>query len=205
MLKTNLYDVLVDLIDEEFKKLKWSSNDKFFKFRGLSIDQRGRVGEHFFCNIFNELNLLDSYVDNAHGDWDLEADGFKIEIKTASLDVNDKFQHEGVKSNKLWDVVAFLDITPNDFYITFIFKDDFEFGIDTYNEKTKKVVKTGRVQLYDKVVNTHYRGKDGTNDRATGTGYKVDFHIGDLKQTKTIKDIENLFNEMKIKHNLQSK
>lgn len=202
MLKTNLYDVLVDLINEELKKSKWGLNDNFFKFKMLSIDQRGRVGEHFFRTIFNELNLLESYVDNAHGDWDLEADGFKIEIKTASLDVNNKFQHEGVKSNKLWDVVAFLDITQNDFYVTFIFKDDFEFDIDTYNKKTKKAVKMGRVKLYDKVVNTHYRGKDGTDDRATGAGYKVDFNLKDLRQTKTIKDIENLFNDMKRKHNL---
>lgn len=202
MLKTNLYDVLVDLIDEELKKSKWGLNDKFFKFKMLSIDQRGRVGEHFFRTIFNELNLLESYVDNAHGDWDLEADGFKIEIKTASLDVNNKFQHEGVKSNKLWDVVAFLDINQNDFYVTFIFKDDFEFDIDTYNKKTKKAAKMGRVKLYDKVVNIHYRGKDGTDDRATGAGYKVDFNLKDLKQTKTIKDIENIFNDMKRKHNL---
>lgn len=202
MLKKNLYDVLVELIDEELEKSKWDLMTKFFKFKMLSIDQRGRVGEHFFCNIFNELNLLESYVDNAHGDWDLEADGFKIEVKTASLDVNNKFQHEGVKSNKLWDVVAFLDITQKDFYVTFIFKDDFEFNIDTYNKKTKKAAKMGRVRLYDKVVNTHYRGKDGTDDRATGAGYKVDFNLKDLKQTKTIKDIENLFNDMKRKHNL---
>lgn len=202
MLKTNLYDVIVDLIHKELEKSKWGLNDKFFKFKMLSIDQRGRVGEHFFCNIFNELNLLESYVDNAHGDWDLKAGGFKIEVKTASLDVNNKFQHEGVKSNKLWDVVAFLDITQNDFYVTFVFKDDFEFDIDTYNKKTKKPVKMGRVKLYDKVINIHYRGKDGTDDRATGAGYKVDFNLKDLKQTKTIKDIENLFNDMKRKHNL---
>lgn len=82
----------------------------FYKIKYLSIDQRGRIGEHLFNTFFKEREI--EYVDNPHGDWDIVIDGLKIEIKTATLGVNQKFQHEGIKENKLWDVVAFLDICP---------------------------------------------------------------------------------------------
>ena len=114
------------------------------------------------------------------------------------MDVNNKFQHEGIKANKSWDVVAFLDISPNDFYVTFIHKNDFEFNIDvTKNGCIKKV---GTVLLYDQKLNIHFRGKDGSGESATGVGYKVDFKLKDLKIVKTIKDIENLFLAMKAKN-----
>ena len=196
-LKDHLNNLLVDLINDELNKSKWNFNDRFVNIKRLSIDQRGRLGEHFFVNVFKQLNLLESYNDNAHGDWDLEASGLKIEVKTATLDVNNKFQHEGVKANKAWDVIAFLDISPNDFYVTFIHKNDFEFNIDVFENNCIK--KIGTVLLYDQKLNIHFRGKDGSDERATGTGYKVDFKLKDLKITKTIKDIENLFLAMKAK------
>lgn len=190
-----LYDCLLDLINEELEKNSWNKNDKFSNIKKLSIDQRGRVGEHFFKLIFNELNILNKYIDNAHGDWDIEADNFKIEIKTATLDVNKKFQHEGIKANKAWDVIAFLDISPNEIFISFIHKKNFIFNLE--NIKNNELTKYGKVKIYNKEQNIHFRGKDNTNKRATGSGYKVDFNKKDLKKVETIKDIENLFIEMK--------
>lgn len=195
MIVKKLYDELIELINNELMTSAWSMDDKFFDFRKLSIDQRGRVGEHFFKLVFKELNILNNYVNNAHGDWDIEADNFKIEVKTASLDINNKFQHEGVKENKLWDVVAFLDIAPNDLYVTFIHKDSFTFGIE--DEKDSSTI-YGKVKLYGKEQRIHFRGKDNIpSKRSTGAGYKVDFKLSQLKSIKTIKDIENIFNEMK--------
>lgn len=144
------------------------------------------------------MNILDKYINNSHGDWDIEAFWLKIEIKTATLDVNNKFQHEGIKSNKEWDVIAFLDIAPNEFYVTFIHKDDFIFDIDKLDNKNKQI-KYGTVKLHNKIKNIHYRGKDSTEQRATGAGYKVDFKLSEVKLVKTIKDIENIFMEMKHK------
>lgn len=198
MLLSSLKDMLKKLIENEINKTFWKSNDEFINMKMLSIDQRGRVGEHFFKNVFEELNLLDNYIDNAHGDWDIEAGGLKIEVKTATLDINKKFQHEGIKENKCWDVVAFLDITPNNFYVTFIYKDEFIFGIEN---KSKNNI-YGTVNINNKIQNIHYRGKDTINERATGAGYKVDLKLIDLKECKTLKDIENAFNEMKKRNNL---
>lgn len=199
MLSSSLKDLLKNLIDNELNKTFWKITDEYSNMRRLTIDQRGRVGEHFFKIIFEELNLLQKYIDNSHGDWDIEAGGYKIEIKTATLDVNEKFQHEGIKENKLWDVVAFLDIAPNAFYITFIYKDEFCFGI----ENKLKNNKYGTVKINNKIQKIHYRGKDTTGERATGAGYKVDLKLFNLKECKTLKDIENAFNDMKFRNNLK--
>lgn len=181
---TSIRDYLKTLIVEELGKSnsKWKSDDYFYLIRSLSIDQRGRIGEHFLKGIFKELNKEIKYDENGHGDWDIEVDGIKIEVKLATLDGNNKFQHEGIKKSKLYDAVCFVDIAPNNLYITFIKKEDFEF-----NDKK------GTFKLNGVIKNAHYRGKDNTSKRATGAGYKVDFSKKELIETKTLKDFENNF------------
>lgn len=183
---TSIHKHLIKLIEKEFDNSKslWKIEDKFYRIKELSIDQRGRVGELFLKDIFKELNMKVDYVDNAHGDYDIIAEDIKIEVKLATLDVNKKFQHEGIKSNKLWDIVAFVDVAPENIYVTFINKYDFSFSD-----------KKGTFILNGKERSSHYRGKDEVDKRATGAGYKVDFPKEELKETKTIKDFENSFHE----------
>ena len=47
-----LNNLLVDLINDELNKSKWSFNNRFANIKRLSIDQRGRLGGTFFCNCF---------------------------------------------------------------------------------------------------------------------------------------------------------
>lgn len=201
----SLHDYLKNLMEKELQKNQiWNSDDFFFLMRQLTIDQRGRVGEYFFWNVFKELNFNVEYIDNSHGDYDLIVDGLKIEVKTATLDVNSKFQHEGIKESKKWDYVAFLDISPNHIYVTFIHNSLFTFGLKEWVEKTAKK------DAYEKIYGTffvnnikyncHFRGKDNQKQKATGAGYKVDFKKKDLILTKTIKDFENTFRKS-IKRN----
>ena len=191
----NLYKYLENLIEDEYDKSNksWNSESLFYKIKWLTIDQRGRVGEHFFKEVFENLNKEVFYEENAHGDWDLVVNGYKIEIKTATLDVNNKFQHEGIKENKKWDFIAFLDISPNEVYVSFIPNTQFEFNIRTY-EKLKEKIK-GTFFINGKKYNSHFRGKDNSRDRATGAGYKVDLKQKDLILTRTIKDIEISFDK----------
>lgn len=183
---TSLRDYFETLIKNEISNSNqiWKPSDKFFELRTLSIDQRGRIGEVFVKNVFKELNMDVNGDENGHGDWDVEVNNIKIEVKLATLDVNKKFQHEGIKSSKLWDLVAFVDVAPNELYVTFVANNNF-----TFNEKN------GTVHFNQKTQNIHFRGKDGSEQRATGAGYKVDFKAVDLVETKTIKDFENSFLE----------
>ncbi len=181
---TSIKDYMIKLINKELDKTRWKTTDLFNGIKRLSIDERGRIGEHFLRDIFQELNKNVEYFDNDHGDWDIIVDNKKIEVKLATLDVNNKFQHEGIKSSKLWDLIAFVDVAPNNLYITFIHKNKFVFN----NEK-------GTFNLNGEIRNSHFRGKDNGNKRATGAGYKVDFPLSKLIETKTIKDLENAFHQ----------
>ncbi len=172
----NLKKFVQEMINKELSKNKvWDPNDQFYKFRNLSIDQRGRVGEHLLRDVFKNAGHKVNYKDNVHGDWDIEIDEVKIEVKTASLDVNRKFQHEGIKSNKAWDMIALIDIAPNDIYINFFNKNRFEF-----NEKNGVFKLTN-----EETINIHFRGKDNTSKRATGAGYKFDLKEGQALKGKT--------------------
>lgn len=152
----------------------WKIDDEFYKYRNLSIDQRGRIGEHLLRDIFEAEGYDVKYVDNDHGDYDIEVGKIKIEVKTASLDVNFKFQHEGIKNSKKWDMIALVDIAPNDVYINFYNK--YRFSFDG---------KAANIKISDKkLINLHYRGKDTEKERATGAGYKFD-----LKEEDAIKGI----------------
>jgi len=70
----------------------------------------------------------------------LKFNGIKFEIKTSSIDVNQKFQNEGIKKNGDYDGILFLGVTPNDLYIKFIKKEDIPF--DTLHNREER--KTGR-------------------------------------------------------------
>jgi hypothetical protein len=94
----------------------------------------------------------------------LSFNGIKFEIKTSSIDVNKKFQNEGIKENGDYGAILFLGITPNQLYIKFILKSEIDFG------------------------KLHNRGK-----RETGKGYKWDFKIKDMMEISNLKDIQNEF------------
>ena len=182
---TSIKEHFLKLIMKELDSNKsvWNSSKYFYKIKELSIDQRGRIGEHFLRDVFKELNMNVEYVNNNHGDFDLIVNLIKIEVKLATLDLNNKFQHEGIKSSKKWDIIAFVDVGPENLYVTFINKNKFTFDN-----------KRGTFILHGEMRNSHFRGKDNINNRATGAGYKVDFPLKKLIETKTIKDLENSFN-----------
>lgn len=98
----DIKNTLISLVNQEHGKMeKWNKNVYFYNMKTLQIDYRGRVGEHFIKSVFENLGRKVDYIENGHGDYDIVIDDYKIEIKTATLDVNDKFQHEGIKENKV--------------------------------------------------------------------------------------------------------
>ena len=113
----NLLLEILDRIVVEDMPEKWK-NAKVLKQRMIQIDKRGSVGERFFAETLLRLYPRRiQYNDGDQGDWDLMINNIKFEIKTSSLDKNDKFQNEGLKKDGDYDGVLFLGIAPNDLYI----------------------------------------------------------------------------------------
>lgn len=77
------------------KNSKFKPNDLYFKIRQLQIDARGSFGQKFIMYGLKKNGFKARDDDDKNKDWDIEFENYRIEIKTATLDVNDKFQHEG--------------------------------------------------------------------------------------------------------------
>ncbi len=139
-------------------------NSKYKEYRNLQIDKRGSFGERFFAQVLTQIyfrRLKIEYNDGDQGDWDLKFNDIKFEIKTSSIDVNQKFQNEGIKEDGDYEGILFLGVKPNQLFVKFFVKNNIPF------EKL------------------HNRKKQGT-----GSGYKWDFKEKDMIEVKTLEDIK---------------
>ncbi len=64
-------------------------------------------------------------LDRTHKHWDIKTDDITIEVKTATLGrTNATFQHENIEKDRNYDVLVFVDIAPNDVYLSWFTKCD---------------------------------------------------------------------------------
>lgn len=177
---------ILNLVLKEAQDIWKNPNSKYKDYRSLQIDKRGSFGERFFeqtLSLIYYRRLKVEYKDGDQGDWDLKFNGMKFEIKTSSLDVNHKFQNEGLKKDGDYDAILFLGVAPNDLYVKFIRKKD----IDFENEI---------VHSYTGITHLHNRGKDNSTKNATGAGYKCDFKIKEMIKVKTLNEIKIEFEKI---------
>lgn len=163
-------NIAKDILKELHREAKGSWTDpnaKYYSFRHLQIDKRGSFGERCFEELYLKAfrrRAEIKYQDGDQGDWDIQFNGFKFEVKTSSIDVNNKFQNEGLKEKGIFDGVLFLCVTPNNLYFKCVRKDNIPFG------------------------SLHNRQKAGT-----GSGHKWDFKINDLKELDSVKTFKTEF------------
>ncbi len=172
MIKNEIDEIAMPLLQQVLKEAQnqWLDPDSKYKdIRSLQIDKRGSFGERFFSQTLSKIyyrRLKIEYNDGDQGDWDLMFNGIKFEIKTASIDVNNKFQNEGIKQDGDYDAILFLGIKPNELYVKFVLKQNIPF--DTL----------------------HNRRKNGT-----GSGYKCDFKEKDMVKIETLQDMQTEFDK----------
>ena len=156
-------EILNNLLKEQTNK--WLVDSKYKDVRKLQIDKRGSFGERFLSQVlFNLYPRYLEYNDGNQGDWDIKIKNIKIEIKTSTLDSNNKFQNENIKENGDYHGIIFLGITPNQLKIKMIKKCDIDFN------------------------KLHNRRK-----RNTGANYKWDFKKEEMIAVYTKQDIKNYF------------
>ncbi|MDD6055510.1 MAG: hypothetical protein SOW25_02650 [Helicobacter sp.] len=155
-------------IEQEVNQMtKWKSTSKYVKIRNLQIDKRGSFGERLLRDIFSkERNISLAYQDGDQGEWDIQINNIKIEVKTSSLDVNGKFQNESIRNTTNCDYICFIGVAPDNIYM-----------------RLEKISEIDFATL-------HNRGK-----RGTGVGYKWDFKPYDMQEIKTREEVVKLFYE----------
>ena len=160
-------NIFIEIENEVNETSKWKSNSKYIKIRYLQIDKRGSFGERLLRDIFSkERNISIIYKDGDQGDWDIQINGVRIEVKTSSLDVNNKFQNEHIKNTTNCDFICFIGIAPDDIYMRL--------------EKISEID-------FDKLHNRAIRG--------TGAGYKLDFKPEQMTKIKTREEVIAIFYE----------
>ena len=121
----------IEYVEENSDPHGWLDGE-FSRIRKLQIDSRGDAGEHFVASVLRRMGKKvehDSGTDSKKKHWDLTADGVKLEVKTATLGMSEpSFQHEGVEKDRGYDGIVFVDIAPDDVYISFMAKRDITWG-----------------------------------------------------------------------------
>ena len=144
---------------------QWKSNSQFIRIRHLQIDKRGSFGERLLRDIFaRERDITLAYRDGDQGDWDIQINGLKIEVKTSSLDVNGKFQNEHIKNTPNCDFICFIGVAPDAIFMRLEKISEIDFG------------------------SLHNRGI-----RGTGAGYKWDFKPESMIEVRTREEAVALF------------
>lgn len=169
----------------------WNENCDLYCVKRLSIDERGRNAQEFFQKIFSKK--FRTQGDNEKtGDWDIKIENWRVEVKSATIDCNGKFQHDGVRMTNNYDFIFFLDISTNDIYFSCCHYNSIPF--DSLHERGNDSIRTKRV---------------------TGNGFKWDFKYDEKNKkkpkynglVKTIDDVITIFekclNESKSYSNVE--
>lgn len=125
-------DIIIRKVKEINKRKppqRFDWNDSLFEdLHFLSIDERGQLGEEIAVDILKSFNCEVEYepsVTRKNKGWDLISDNLKIEVKLATVTVGTGyFQHESMESKRDFDAILFIDITPDEVYLTAVLKKD---------------------------------------------------------------------------------
>jgi hypothetical protein len=106
---------------------KWDSGD----FRGIktvSNTSVGSVGQHFIQSMCTAYGI-ESTPPTKKMSWDLDINGTKFEIKTATEDINGGFQFNHFRLHRPYEAVLCLGVAPDELYFNAWSKQDVVMGL----------------------------------------------------------------------------
>lgn len=99
---------------------KWSDG-AFCGIKTVSNTSVGNVGEYFITK-YAELLGFDVVRSENRTSWDVQINGIKYELKTATEDVHRKFQFNHFRTHRQYDAVICLGVSPNHLYFDVLTK-----------------------------------------------------------------------------------
>ena len=115
--------ILQKLADEKYlcenDKCSWKGSP-LESLDKLKSDCSGKVGEMFIDTLCKKGEMPCIYngdINSLDGTYDIQINSKKVEIKTAKLGKQKGFQHDSLRSDG-YDYIMFVDVTPNDLYIS---------------------------------------------------------------------------------------
>ena len=121
-----------EVISRQAKPVVSWEESPLAKLTRVEIDTRGTVGELLVVNLLKTGGRKPDYNENktdSEKHWDFMCDDLTYEVKTASLGKGgDTFQHENIFKTRLYDGLIFVDIAPNNIYISMWVKADIKWN-----------------------------------------------------------------------------
>ena len=99
---------------------KWSEGC-FCGIKTVSNTSVGNVGEYFIRKYAEYLGFDVEQPENRTS-WDIQINGIKYELKTATEDVHGKFQFNHFRTHRQYDAVICLGVSPNELYFDVLTK-----------------------------------------------------------------------------------
>ncbi|RLA74287.1 MAG: hypothetical protein DRG11_05355 [Epsilonproteobacteria bacterium] len=141
-------DKILDKIDDITKRKKppkfvWKdSTYEDIKYR-LSLDDRGQIGEELLADVFIDENRFvvdyQKNITSTDKGYDIIINNKKIEVKTATITTNSgNFQHEHLQIDRDFDMIFFVDIAPNQVFLTAVKKADVIWSKKRTDSKKKR-------------------------------------------------------------------
>ncbi|WP_288519374.1 hypothetical protein [uncultured Brachyspira sp.] len=155
---------IIENLSRERSKI-WD-NSPLSGYKNLDIDKRGSFGERLIKDVMSPKVRRIEYNDGDQGDWDIKIENKKIEIKTSSIDKNNKFQNEGLKKDGDYDSIIFVGVEPN--------------GINIKCAKKEEI---------------NFEDLHSREERKTGAGSKWDLKKEDMQSVNSDSDIFDIINE----------
>ena len=122
MSREQFYKKFVLLLEERVEKIKKTSqwgSQRFEKIKCLmSNTDVGELGEHFILSILEESKKFNKVErpSGKRGDYDILIMDKTIEVKTATMDIKQNFQFNGIRYDTKYDFLLLLAISPTDIY-----------------------------------------------------------------------------------------
>lgn len=125
--------MITDLTPQvDYKKLfqqsiaKFPNNEKWLNgcFAGIKTATNtgvGNIGEDFILEYSKALGF-DAKISENRTSWDIEINGIKYELKTATEDVHGKFQFNHFRTHRAYDAAICLGVSPDELYFGVITK-----------------------------------------------------------------------------------
>ena len=131
----NLIHQKIEEVKAEIPAPRFNWDDSLYEdTQFLSIDARGRLGEKIVAHILKiNKHIVDGADEqtNPERGHDILVDGtIPIEVKLATITVGTgMFQHEALRSQRNYNGILFLDIAPNNFFLTAVKKENIVFAL----------------------------------------------------------------------------
>lgn len=113
--------IFLEALKNNVDNPKWEVGD-FIGIKTVSNTKVGSVGQDFIEGLCNDLSvgcvfpLRTDQTRATQSPWDIEINGVKFELKTATEDTNGNFQFNHIRYHRQYDAVLCLGVTPDDLW-----------------------------------------------------------------------------------------